>query len=156
MEAFAKVEDRTAKASEREEARGAIQASASKGGSLLPRVLVIDDERLLGQTIQLGLEDTMDVELEVSGRKGLERLLSAEEFALILCDLSMPEISGIEIYRRIAEERPELTERFVVMTGGAVTAESRDFLDNYQGTLLQKPFTLSQVEGLAKRLIKAG
>jgi CheY-like chemotaxis protein len=156
METFAKVEDRIAKASDREKAQGAVQASASKGGSLLPRVLVIDDERLLGQTIQLGLEDTMDVELEVSARRGLERLLSSEEFALILCDLSMPEISGIEIYRRILEEKPELTERFVVMTGGAVTVESRDFLDSYQGTLLQKPFTLSQVEGLANRLIKVG
>lgn len=132
------------------------QVVLSKGGTLLPRVLVIDDEQLLGQTIQLGLEDTMEVALEVSGKKGLERLLSSEQFALILCDLSMPEISGIEIYRRIAAEKPELTERFVVMTGGAVTNASRDFLESYEGTLLHKPFTLSQVESLANRLMNVG
>lgn len=119
----------------------------------LPRVLVIDDEQLLGQTIQLGLEDTMEVELEISGEKGLERLLSEEQFELILCDLSLPDLSGIDIYARIAADKPELKKCFVVMTGGAVSSESRDFLDNYEGPLLNKPFTLSQVEGLIDRIV---
>jgi DNA-binding NtrC family response regulator len=118
--------------------------------------LVIDDEQLLGQTIQLGLEDTMDVELETSATRGLERLLSGESFSLVLCDLSMPEVSGIQIYQQIAEKKPELREHFVVMTGGAVTTESRDFLDNYEGPLLSKPFTLTQVENLANQIIQAG
>ncbi len=119
----------------------------------LPRVLVIDDEQLLGQTIQLGLEDTMDVELEISGQKGLDRLLSEEQFSLILCDLSLPDLSGSDIYARVASDRPDLKERFVVMTGGAVTSESRDFLENYDGPLLNKPFTLSQVETLIERIV---
>jgi len=119
----------------------------------LPRVLVIDDEQLLGQTIQLGLEDTMDVQLEISGQKGLDRLLSDEHFGLILCDLSLPDLSGIDIYARIASDKPELKKRFVVMTGGAVSTESRDFLDNYQGPLLNKPFTLSQVEALIESIV---
>lgn len=119
----------------------------------LPRVLVIDDEQLLGQTIQLGLEDTMEVELETSGEKGLARLLADDPFELILCDLSLPDLSGIDIYAKVASLKPELKDRFVVMTGGAVTNESRDFLDNYQGYLLNKPFTLSQVEALIDRVV---
>lgn len=119
----------------------------------LPRVLVIDDEQLLGQTIQLGLEDTMDVELEVSGKKGLDRLLSDEQFELVLCDLSLPDLSGIDIYSRVLSEKPEIKEYFVVMTGGAVSTESRDFLENYEGPLLNKPFTLSQVEALIDRIV---
>ena len=121
----------------------------------LPRVLVIDDEQLLGQTIQLGLEDTMQVELETSGEKGLKRLLDDEGFQLVLCDLSLPDLSGIEIYAKVASERPELTNRFVVMTGGAVSNESRDFLENYDGPLLNKPFTLSQVESLIQGIMDA-
>lgn len=121
----------------------------------LPRVLVIDDEQLLGQTIQLGLEDTMQVELETSGAKGLERIMKDEGFELVLCDLSLPDLSGIEIYATVADRKPELTDRFVVMTGGAVSNESRDFLDNYSGPLLNKPFTLSQVESLIRGIMNA-
>ncbi len=118
-----------------------------------PRILVIDDEQLLGQTIQLGLEDTMEVELETSGEQGLARLLADETFQLVLCDLSLPDLSGIDIYARVAVDKPELKERFVVMTGGAVSAESRDFLDEYEGPLLNKPFTLSQVEALIDTIV---
>lgn len=124
------------------------------GGNIVqPRVLVIDDEQLLGQTIQLGLEGTMTVELETSGQRGLDRILSEESFGLVLCDLSLPDLSGIQIYARVKSERPEMTKRFVVMTGGAVSRESRDFLDNYRGPLLNKPFTLTQVETLVTRLM---
>lgn len=119
----------------------------------LPRVLVIDDEQLLGQTIQLGLEDTMDVELETSGEKGLARLLSGDPFELVLCDLSLPDLSGSDIYARASRAKPEIKDYFVVMTGGAVTNESREFLENYEGHLLNKPFTLSQVEALIDRVV---
>lgn len=119
----------------------------------LPRVLVIDDEQLLGQTIQLGLEDTMEVELETSGERGLARLLSDDQFELVLCDLSLPDLSGSDIYAQASRAKPEIKDYFVVMTGGAVTNESRDFLENYRGHLLNKPFTLSQVESLIGRVV---
>lgn len=125
------------------------------GAALKPRILVIDDEPLLGQTLQLGLEDSLDVELEVAGRRGLARLLEGERFQLVLCDLSLPDLTGVEIYERLRAARPDLVESFVVMTGGAVTSEAREFLDKYRGPLLQKPFTLSEVEGLAGRLLQS-
>lgn len=120
-----------------------------------PRILVIDDESLLGQTLQLGLEENLDVELEVCGQKGLDRLLAGEQFQLVLCDLSLPDLSGAEVHRQALAARPELASSFVVMTGGAITRASREFLGTYLGPLLQKPFTLSEVEDLAKRLLKS-
>ena len=124
------------------------------GTRFVARVLVIDDEQLLGQTIQLGLEDAMDVELETSGELGLNRLLTDASINLVLCDLSLPDLSGIDIYREVKKRRPELIERFVIMTGGAVSSASRDFLENYDGPLLNKPFTITQVEGLVQTLLK--
>jgi DNA-binding NtrC family response regulator len=129
------------------------RADRSSGTKVVARVLVIDDEQLLGQTIQLGLEDDMDVELETSGELGLKRLLTDDTINLVLCDLSLPDLSGIEIYHEVAEQRPELLGRFVIMTGGAVTRASRDFLENYRGPLLNKPFTITQVEGLVQSLL---
>lgn len=95
----------------------------------------------------------MEVELETSGEAGLERLLKDSSINLVLCDLSLPDLSGIDIYRTIFERRPELIKRFVIMTGGAVSSASRDFLDNYSGPLLNKPFTITQVENLVHSLL---
>ena len=120
---------------------------------MLKRVLVIDDEELLGQTIQLGLEDSYEVELQTRGEAGLNRALSGDEFAVILCDLSLPDLSGAEIFANLSQRRPDLLERFVVMTGGAVNTQSRDFLDAYNGRILNKPFTLGAVESLVEEVV---
>lgn len=120
-----------------------------------PRVFVIDDEPLLGQTLKLGLDEFCDVTLETSGRAARERLLGGEGFDLVLCDLGLPDLSGIEVYRAVAEDRPELTPAMVLITGGAVTAEARAFLEAHTGPLLQKPFTLLQVERLVHELTDA-
>jgi DNA-binding NtrC family response regulator len=120
-----------------------------------PRVLIIDDEPLLGQTLRLGLEDSFEVVIELRGRAGLERMLSKEDFQLVFCDLSLPDISGMEIFAQTVEQRPELARVFVIMTGGAVTDEAYEFYENYTGPILEKPFSLSTVERLALELINA-
>ncbi|MCH2109104.1 MAG: response regulator [Polyangiaceae bacterium] len=118
--------------------------------ALNSRVLVIDDEPLLAQTIQLGLDDSFDVEIAGDGLSGLDRILADEFWGLILCDLSLPDISGAEVYRRALATRPEIKERFVIMTGGAVTLEAREFMSSYTGAVLSKPFSLSELEELVQ------
>lgn len=119
-----------------------------------PRVLIVDDEVMLGQTFKLGLEDAFDVELETTGQGALERVLRGESFDAIFCDLRLPQLSGIEVRAAIAEKRPALLPRFVLMTGGAVTDEARDFLAVYEGPVLNKPFRLGDVETLTRRLVE--
>lgn len=118
-----------------------------------PRVFVIDDEPLLGQTLQLGLSDTCDVTLELSGVAARDRLLAGDRFDLVLCDIGLPDLSGIDIYRAVIAQQPEMARVFVLITGGAVTMEASAFLDSHSGPLLQKPFTLRDVERLAQQLI---
>jgi CheY-like chemotaxis protein len=120
-----------------------------------PRVFVIDDEPLLGQTLRLGLDETCDVTLETSGVAARRRLLGGERFDLVLCDLGLPDLPGTEIYRAVLAERPDLAPSFVLITGGAVTAEARDFLEAHTGPLLHKPFTLVQVERLVQELTRS-
>jgi DNA-binding response OmpR family regulator len=119
-------------------------------------VLVIDDERLLGQTLRLGLGDAFEVQVETSGQKGLDRLLAGEQYDAVLCDLSLPDRSGEAIYAAVRVARPELSPAFVIMTGGAVTEESRLFLQSFEGQVLSKPFTLGQVEQLVADLVARG
>jgi two-component system, cell cycle sensor histidine kinase and response regulator CckA len=130
------------------EQSGVVQANAR------PRILFIDDEVMLGQTFKLGLEDVFDVELESTGRAALNRLLGEEAFDAVFCDIRLPELSGLEIRAALSERCPALLSRFVLMTGGAVTEEARDFLDTYSGPVLNKPFRLGDVEKLTNRLVE--
>ena len=121
-------------------------------GSEKPKVLVVDDEPLLGQTIQLGLDDEFSIELASNGKEALDYLFGEQTFDLILCDLSLPDISGAQVYTEVAARAPQYVQRFVVMTGGAFSAELQNFMSGYQGRVLNKPFTLNELEALAREL----
>ena len=118
------------------------------------RIIVIDDEPLLGQTLRLAFEGTYEVVVATSGEIALELLEQEADFDLVLCDVKMPEVSGIEVYERIVARRPELAERFVFMTGGAVTQEASEFLARHPGAQIEKPFDIAQLEALLERRAK--
>ncbi len=80
-------------------------------------------------------------------------LLESEEFDLIFCDLMMPEISGQELYARVAESHPDIANRFVFITGGAFTAEAMLFAKKVENTIIEKPFTPTQLRDLVSRMV---
>jgi CheY-like chemotaxis protein len=110
------------------------------------RILVIDDEPLLGRTLSFMLEERHDVVVIASGRDALARLEHDADFDLVLCDLDMPEVNGQGVYETVAHRHPELAVRFVLMTGGACSRWAEDFLAGYHGVQLDKPFTTEDVE----------
>ncbi len=120
------------------------------------RILIIDDEPLLGQTLRFAFQDKHDVEVAASGRQALERLTTDTDFDLVLCDLMMPDVSGEQVYRVVSERTPGLLPRFVFMTGGAFTERAQDFLARFAGRQLEKPFNIDEVELLLSELSAAG
>jgi CheY-like chemotaxis protein len=110
------------------------------------RILVIDDEPLLGRTLSFMLEERHDVVVIGGGREALGRLERDWDFDLVLCDLDMPEVTGQVVYETVARTHPELAPRFVLMTGGACSRWSEEFLAGYRGVQLDKPFTTEDVE----------
>jgi CheY-like chemotaxis protein len=113
--------------------------------ALAARVLVIDDEVAVGRSLRLLLAPENDVVAVTSGRDALTRLEAGERFDAILCDLMMPDISGIELYNRLARVAPDHQERMIFMTGGAFTQQARDFLEQLDRPHLDKPFTEAQL-----------
>lgn len=113
--------------------------------ALAARVLVIDDEVAVGRSLRLLLAPENDVIAVTSGQDALSRLASGERFDAILCDLMMPDISGIEIYNRLARVAPDYQARIIFMTGGAFTQQARDFLTKLDRPHLDKPFTKGQL-----------
>ena len=115
------------------------------------RIVVIDDELQLGRTLRAAL-DTYDVVLATNGREGLELLLSGPSPALILCDMMMPDVSGVGIYEALRRDRPELCERFVFMTGGAFSEASLQFVAGPGARRLHKPVGAAEVQRLLATL----
>jgi PAS domain S-box-containing protein len=104
------------------------------------RVLVVDDEPTLGAMIRLVLERECDVDVATDARQGLERLESAPPYDVVLCDLMMPHITGMDLFAEVARRHPGLERRFVFMTGGAFTPREANFLAGVVNRRLEKPF----------------
>jgi CheY-like chemotaxis protein len=113
------------------------------------RILVIDDEPRIGNVLRALLADH-DVTVVHGGRAGLETL-SKDQFDLALCDLSMPDLGGAEVYDQLRNLRPGAEESLVFMTGGAFTERDRRFLDRVASRVLAKPFTAEQLRSIVAR-----
>lgn len=113
------------------------------------RVLVIDDEPMVGQLVAKVLVDHLVI-AETSGRAALTRLSGGERFDFILCDVMMPEVSGMDFYAELA---PELRARIVFLSGGAFTEGAQRFLDSVPNRRLAKPF---DVDALTAVLLSSG
>ena len=120
------------------------------------RILIIDDEPLLGQTLRFAFQDRHDVDVAASGREALDRLATDADYDLVLCDLMMPDVSGEHVYRAVSQHSPGLLPRFVFMTGGAFTERAQEFLAQFAGRQLEKPFNIDEVELLLAELSAAG
>jgi CheY-like chemotaxis protein len=93
------------------------------------RILVVDDEPLVGRAVSSALSAGHDVAVTTSAVEALGRLEAGERFDLVLCDLMMPGMTGMELEARIARGAPDMVDRLVFMTGGAYTSAAQAFLD---------------------------
>lgn len=114
------------------------------------RVLVVDDEPLIGTTLRI-LLDEHDVKVVTSGRAARELIAGGAEFDVVLCDLMLDDVSGMELARWIEETNPAMAERMVFMTGGAFTDDARRFLHGIPSARqLEKPFSSDEIQRILR------
>jgi CheY-like chemotaxis protein len=126
-------------------------SSTSSSGAARGNILVIDDEPMVGRLVERALGRGHRVTAVTTGREGLDRLAAGERFDLILCDLMMPEITGMDMYERVVAFAPEQADRMVFLTGGAFTRRASEFLE--ERPFLEKPFDLRALEALVRRRV---
>lgn len=124
--------------------------SAERAPPPRKRVLILDDENAMVMTLRCLLERDHEVLATTDGHEALRRLLEDAPYDLVLCDLAMPGIDGVDLFERATGERPELTQRFVFMTGGAYTQKMRTFLETKRHRFLQKPFRIAEIEDILR------
>lgn len=120
-------------------------SSGSAASARRTRVLVVDDEPLLGTTLRVTLEDAHDVVVVQSGEAARALLEEDRAFDVILCDLMMPRTSGMDLFAWLEGEHAELAKRMVFMTGGAYTARAQDFLEAVPNRRIDKPFEVGEL-----------
>ena len=105
------------------------------------KILVIDDEALINELVTSILTDEgYQVDTAHTAERGLQKLLE-QEYGLVICDVRMPVMDGIQLYRQVEQINPHLLSRFIFMTGDVMSESTRTFLDETHIPYLTKPFT---------------
>ena len=118
------------------------------------RVLVIDDEEHVLRSLTRFLNADHEVVALSDAREATRRLLDrGEEFDVVFCDLMMPHVSGMDLYRQVYARNPSLAARFVFVSGGAVYDDVRAFLAEVPNERLEKPFSSQNLKGIARRFV---
>jgi PAS domain S-box-containing protein len=120
----------------------------AKGG----RLLVIDDEPMILGALRRSLSSDYAVTCVADGRRALERLRAGERYEVILCDLMMPDLTGMDLYAELEKLAPEQAARMVFVSGGAFTPRAREFLERVPNARVEKPIDFQNLRVLLRNL----
>jgi PAS domain S-box-containing protein len=118
------------------------------------RILVVDDEDLVLRSVRRILSHEHDVLAMVSAEEALAVCVGGEKFDLILCDLMMPDMTGMDFHRELSLIAPEQAERMIFITGGAFTEKARAFLSETPKEHLEKPFYSANLRAIVQRYLR--
>jgi PAS domain S-box-containing protein len=112
-----------------------------------PRVLVVDDDPTLASIIRRMLRDRFDIQVVNDARQALQAISAADPpHDIVLCDLMMPEMTGMDLHAAVGQRWPGRERRFLFMTGGAFTPGATQFLAEVSNPWLEKPFSIDTLQ----------
>ena len=120
------------------------------------RVLVVDDEPLVRELLDQELAgEGYRVETVDGAAAALDRL-RGDDYHLLLLDIKMPGMSGIELYQQTCKLKPSLARRVVFITGDAMSPDTREFLSQAEVPYIVKPFSLEKLKGEIRAALRHG
>jgi signal transduction histidine kinase len=118
------------------------------------RVLIVDDEPGIGEVIRRVLRSEHDVIALTSAEEARALIARGDRFDVILCDLMMPGMTGMDLHAELGSLAPDQAERMVLLTGGAFTPRARQFLDALPNIRVEKPFDPKNLRALIRGLVR--
>jgi DNA-binding response OmpR family regulator len=115
------------------------------------RVMIVEDERLLGEAMCELLGDDHDVELTTTVAAAIRRLRDDASFEVILCDVQLPDGTAAQIFADYCAVWPDRQRRFVFLSGGTDDPEVRRLLVAGTHRVLRKPFDLDELPIVIER-----
>jgi PAS domain S-box-containing protein len=116
-------------------------------------ILVIDDEPLILKVVKSLLTIEHDVTCESRAVAALERIRRGERFDAILCDLMMPDMTGMDVYDGVVAIAPDQAEAMLFLTGGAFTPRAQEFLDRVPNKAIEKPFDVTTLTARVRQMV---
>jgi DNA-binding NtrC family response regulator len=114
-------------------------------------ILIVDDEHNIRLTLSRALEALkVDIDTAASGEEALAKL-KEKKFTLILLDLRMPGMTGMEVLRKLRETRPEI--RVIIMTAYGTIESAVEAMKLGAVDFIQKPFVPAEIRELASRVM---
>ncbi len=121
-----------------------------------PRVLLVDDEKLVLRSVARLLRDEADVQGVTSGCEALALLEEGARFDAVVTDLMMPGMSGAELLDRLGDAHGDLAERAIVMTGGVDEGAKVSFIGAGRRQLVPKPATRAELLEALRAVMPVG
>jgi len=119
------------------------------------KVLIVDDEPAIRNILARILSNKGHEAQTVSSGRAALSMLQQKGYDLLVADLKMSGVSGIDLYEILKEKRPEMADRTIFITGDTMTEETNDFLASTGRPYLAKPFTPVQfLEIIENALVK--
>jgi two-component system NtrC family sensor kinase len=116
-------------------------------------VLVVEDEPALAAAVAEGLSDAgFSVDRAGDGEEALARVRE-RTYDVIICDLKMPRLDGMQFYRAIAATNASMSRRIIFVTGDVAGTDAERFLDETGCRWLAKPFRLADLLRAAREVI---
>jgi len=131
----------------------AVGPSSRPGVKSRARVLVVDDEPMMVRAIARLLESDLEILSTTDPGDAIARIRGGQRFEVILCDLMMPTLSGIEVYEAIRAIDAPQARRVVFMTGGAFTPHVCQFLDTTENARIEKPVEREALLAIVRGLV---
>ncbi len=119
------------------------------------RVLIVDDEPLLAGTLKRALSAKYAVVVAMSGGEALERVAMDGPFDVMVCDMTMPDLTGAEVYAELLQLAPYLAEGTIFITGAVLTRRAREFLNSIPNRWMEKPFSAESLRLAVRSLVQA-
>ncbi|MEO8908644.1 MAG: response regulator [Gemmatimonadaceae bacterium] len=119
-------------------------------------ILVADDEAHIGRIIKMKLEQgPFRVSLAFDGQEALDIINSEERLDLVILDLMMPKLSGLDVLKQVREQDRFKSLPCIILTAGGDAKHERDALALGATQFLTKPFSPKKLYGLVARLTGA-
>lgn len=118
------------------------------------RVLVVEDEAALGDAVAAALADEgFEPHRAADGAEAL-RKVGDKHFDVIICDLKMPRVDGIQFFREASAKTPNIHKRLIFVTGDVAGTDAERFLEECGCRWIPKPFRLREVVQLARETLR--
>jgi PAS domain S-box-containing protein len=117
------------------------------------KILVVDDEPVIRQFISQVLSEQGHIVETIDNAASALKMVKSKRYRLILLDIKMPGMSGIELYKQFQKIAPSLTKRIVFVTGDVMGKRTIGFLDKTKTPYLMKPFDAKQLKAEINRIL---